>query len=410
LIRAVASLVVEFGVEEVLGTRFDYVPDRYDVLARNLFEHGTFGFDPDVATAARGPLYPVLIGGIQFLFGERLLWLRFVMSLADSASCVLLVLIAGRLGMGQRAVFVGGLYAVYPFGIWAVLRLWNDPLIVLCTLALVLLLLKHLDAPSLKTSAYLGLLLGVALYAKELFAPVPVVVMVATFFLRREIPRSRWIVYGGLTLLLMIVVVAPWTYRNHLVFDRFVLVQSLGGFNYWVGQYWFEKAKTGRPAGTYTEIAEEAIEEGYKLLDRNGVDSSRLYEPDGDAFFKEHMFASFVNSQRRIVEKLVFFLPKFWYVMDTPDKERVGYLINGPLYLLALVGLAWVVVKRDSMSLRGYALLLATILYFNLFHSVIVSVFRYALPVMPLVIVFAAEGVSVVNRMLMRRTPEQRSG
>lgn len=54
-------------------------------------------------------------------------------------------------------------------------------------------------------------------------------------------PRSRWggwlrkVVRGGILLVGFLLVVAPWSVRNSVVFHRFVLVDTNGGMSFWLG-------------------------------------------------------------------------------------------------------------------------------------------------------------------------------
>jgi 4-amino-4-deoxy-L-arabinose transferase-like glycosyltransferase len=392
VVRGVAALALELNHSEILGTRFDYVPDGYDVLGRNLVRHGTFGFAEGVPTAARGPLYPTIIGIAQGLFGERLLWLRLLMSAIDSFSCVLFFMICRQVMPTGRAFVISMIYIVYPFFIWSVLHLWSDMLIVFLMLAITLTLLRYLYNPSLKRGVVLGVVLGASLYVRGIFIFAPVIFWLLAAIHWKDVSWPRWIRYNSLVLVVMLLIIAPWTYRNFRAFGKPVLLETVGGFNSWVGNYWLASSDTARRNRTYTEIAQEASLKGIELLKARGIVADQLYEVQGDTYFKEYMVNWAIKRPMEVVRKCLFFFPKFWYVMDDKTKTLLGLVINVPIFAVALIG---VYKLFRSGRLRGtvFIVSLTFILYFNVFHSLVVAVFRYALPVMPFVFLFAAEGL-----------------
>jgi 4-amino-4-deoxy-L-arabinose transferase-like glycosyltransferase len=104
-------------------------------------------------------------------------------------------------------------------------------LVVLCMLLLTLL--AALRAPVPRHAALLGALLGVAALVKPIgLAILPALLL--PFWWNRQTWRWR----AGTTMLLLaacVAVIAPWTLRNAVVHQRFIPLDTTGGFNLWFG-------------------------------------------------------------------------------------------------------------------------------------------------------------------------------
>jgi hypothetical protein len=75
--------------------------------------------------------------------------------------------------------------------------------------------------------------LGLATLVKSQILFLPVFIVIYDFWLshqRKNVIFNYLMLAGGI-----LVVVIPWTARNYLVFDRFILVQSNGGYNLLMG-------------------------------------------------------------------------------------------------------------------------------------------------------------------------------
>ena len=112
-----------------------------------------------------------------------------------------------------------------------------------------------------KESLKYSLLLGVSCGLLFLFrGESPVIVastLILIFYLNRSTLRLAFF-YTSLAALLAIAMLAPWTIRNYIAFDRFIPISTNGGFNFWrgnnavtTGSPWTE---TGGPVWSTDEI------------------------------------------------------------------------------------------------------------------------------------------------------------
>ena len=113
----------------------------------------------------------------------------------------------------------------------------------------------------------------------------------------------------------------------------------------------------------------------------------------GDNIDSERRFLSLALNQIRAkpleyLKEVLLRMLGFWYLTET----RLGIIKNlvehVPIYALAILGL----IRLRWLRWRVLVLLLP-VLYLNAAHGLTHAMLRYALPVMPIVFLFAATGV-----------------
>jgi len=319
------------------------------------------------------PLYPYFIAVCYSLFGSlaAVKWAQVLVG-------VLLVPAVGRVGaqaFGERAgLFAAAWAAFYPELVWYSVHFWSE------TLYLVLLwwgferLLAADRAASWRPAAVAGVVWGLAVLVREtsLYATP----LVALWLFSRRAPGSR--ARAAAFLLAALLAVAPWTYRNWVVFRAFVPVSTAGGLNLWQGN-----------AG----IPREQI---YVLYDavQGRVEQYRHARAMG-------IRAVIDRQPWWIFEKLRDEMPPFWEAdsLALIHIRRGAYGMVGSgwafaaallimlpyLALLALfvAGLARVPASRELLVLLGFLAL------HNLLHVATHGFARYRLPVMPVLFVIA---------------------
>lgn len=321
------------------------------------------------------PVYPYFIALLLSGFGSLL-----AVKLAQAVVGALLVPAVGRLGarlFGDRA---GGLAAVltaiYPDLLWFSAHYWSE------TVFLALLfwgferLLAAAGPQGREPVLLAGLLFGLASLTREpalYFIP-----LCALFLLRAPGGRRHAVVF----LLAALAVVTPWTLRNHLVYDAFVPVSTFGPFNLWLGNTRATRAEV------YAEYAAVPGRIGkYRHTQRRAVEAIAERQPGW------------------IFEKLRDELPRFWeadsqalahlrrgaYESVSPGAARLASAAVVLAYLAALA-LFVLGVARAPLG-RGASLLLVFAAYYALLHVASHGFARFRLPVLPILLLFAAAGL-----------------
>ncbi len=263
-----------------LGLRLDYAiraPDRPVDDARAYARISGALYRGEGFTQGNGPGYrhlqsasnyspglPLLTAGLYEAFGsadEEAA--RIVLALIGTLAVPLAFLLGRRLG-GPDA----GLVAMVPIAVYPALleyggMLMTEPAASAVLAGALLCLLRACELRRPLAWAGAGLLLGaMAMLRPEYSVLIPLLPALALLRLRRSEGRfRRGLLAGpGLAFLLACLVVAPWTIRNFVVFDRLVPISTGGGQVLYEGSY--------IPAGPNPERITPVLLERYPWIGR----------------------------------------------------------------------------------------------------------------------------------------------
>lgn len=189
-------------------------------------------FWPDLPAGALTPGWPFVLTGVFFIFGPNLIAAKVFNIIAGAITAVLVYVIGAKLRDHRTGIVAGGLMAVFPSQIYFTTTLMTETLFVALSTTLVLILTLWLaGAQSMKLwqALVLGLLLGfMSLVRAETILLAPAVVVLI------KLCGSRWRQLGQYALLLLVgmaIVITPWTVRNYVRLDEFILIreESAGG-------------------------------------------------------------------------------------------------------------------------------------------------------------------------------------
>jgi len=355
----------------------------------------------------RAPLYPAVLAAVYKVFGPGYLAPRIVQSVLGALSCCLLYLL-GRSLFGRAVGAVAGFAAAtYWMLIYFDGELLIASLIVFLDLALLLLLVRAGQKPTLLRYGLAGILLGLSAIARPnilLFAPAVVVWILVQH--RRVLPRAAGYV-AGLTAGCLLVVL-PITVRNHVVGGDAVLIASQGGVNFFIGNNEYSDGMTaivpGTPAdwwGGYHAAVERAEQARGRELKPSEV--SDYYYGQAWAFMREQPGSAL----RLMVRKLGLFWSRreisnnkgiyFWTEEFTPLVRLLplGFGLVGPLGVMGLA-LCW---RRrlELFPLWGFVLvyMVSVVLFF--------CTARFRMPVLPPLILLGVYALFETVAGLRRR-------
>jgi 4-amino-4-deoxy-L-arabinose transferase-like glycosyltransferase len=229
-VTSLALLVRVFGLIGVSPERTDGGDPLYYHTTANLLANGR-GFPEPLnwiahattyAGAVHGPLYPMVLSFTSRLGATDWFDHKMLSVLIGTAVVLVTALLARRLA-GEVAAVVAGLFAAFYPNLWLIDGvLFPEGLFALCTTLAALLAYRYRDRPSVARSMWLGAVIGLATLTRgEGLLLVPLLVVPWVLRTRSRPANLRW-----RDLLLGIVacvgVVAPWSIRNAIVFDKFV--------------------------------------------------------------------------------------------------------------------------------------------------------------------------------------------
>jgi 4-amino-4-deoxy-L-arabinose transferase-like glycosyltransferase len=199
----------------------------YGEFARNLLQHGTYGFGttiPGVAVTPsliRLPGYPLFLALCFRLFGiENYLAVMLVQALIDLGTCVLIAALATRLFSRRAGLCALWLAVLCPFTANYVAAPLTETLTLFC-IALAFYALerwRHSSVPINRWLLLLSCTLAYAILLRPEQGLLAAAIVPAIFFISFRTHRWAALTPAAIAALLTILPLVPWTVRNWYIF------------------------------------------------------------------------------------------------------------------------------------------------------------------------------------------------
>jgi hypothetical protein len=406
----VASLVIKLGIALLVD---GVVPvndeESYLSLAMELVKHGRYD------TLFRPPLYPGFLAGI-FALGGTTLWVRLSQALLGTLSVWLVYGIA-RDSAGHRVGLVAAcLVAFDPLLIFFSAMLWSETLYIVLWLLGVRLI--AIGQPLAARASWNLLLAGLCFGLAALARPQVLTLMPLTVV---------WIVYNGwrdqansagansetksiaplfrelarpiaLLTLGCCAAVLPWTARNALKTETFVLIDTNGAYNFLVSTEpeaaFLDKDDTWSPRWArfdgvhYRRAADHAPTRVQSLAVERALENIAT---DPLRFAQKSLWEA--GHLWTLDSFLLRHLRNGWFGRDTPDwwlPISVLFSVSFSAFLVffGMLGMA----AHPISPLRSFSIM--AVAHATLLFGLTYSLSRYALPLRPLLAVFAAWAIA----------------
>lgn len=354
------------------------------------------------------PLYPFFLAGLYALFGDGSIGVLLAQGALDSATVVLIFLLARQIFDYRTATLAGLLAAFYKLFFYYDALLLKVPLtLFLITLSLLLFVRAERRDTALGWF-FGGLTLGLAMLTRGnylLFTPVVALWIVQN---RREsLPRaSRAVALVGLGVALAI---GPVSIRNYWVADDFVLISSQAGQNFYSAHHRGNRSGIYQPPGwVHTNPAHE--ERAFRAKAEQALGRPLKPSETSAYWFAEgwkEIQADPGHFAWHTFRKLALFFNHF----EVPDntsyyffREHVTRLLKlpfptyGALVPLAVCGMAW------ARRRRGASLLIAFFVSYLAGILIFFTSSRIRIPVAPVVIIFSAFAILELGHRIREQT------
>ena len=238
----VAAVLIRITIALYMGDQVTVLPGiqdqvSYDALARSLldgrgysFTKNWYPFTPaNTPTAHWSFLYPLYLAGIYAVTGYHPLVARLLQGAVGGALLCFLVYKIGRRVVNEETGLVGaGLAAVYGYFVYYNVALMTETFFIVLVLLTLYLSIELKENPTPIGWVGLGLSLGLASLLRQtvlLFVPF----LLFWLFLELRTRAMRWW-YFALPVIIIFLLVTPWTIRNYLVYREFLLLNSNAGY------------------------------------------------------------------------------------------------------------------------------------------------------------------------------------
>jgi len=367
----------------------------YDVFAQNIASGEGFCWKPGEYTAYWAVGTSAIYALLYSVFGHSYLPIVILNVLVGMAALVLAMSLARRWLGEIPAVLTGWILALWPLLIEYTTVLASELLFNLCVLAA--LWLASMPRWKLVPRAVAT---GVALAAASYIRPVALLIAPLAY-LREAIIQKRLlkaIIACGITSLLMVALILPWSLRNLHVFNHFVLVSTNAGANFWMGN-------NPQTTGGYMELPKLDIKNEAELDHELNRQAWEYIRQDPKAFVFRSIRKAVVLYDRESIGVS-------WN--EQGIEQRYGHSLLLPLKLWSsgywYLVLASAVMGTLFLLRYRYWLDVVTLpplvlwLYFTAIHGITVTGDRYHIPTIPFLAMLAAYGINAAIQSLHKRT------
>ncbi len=391
VLRVGMAIALSNHVEPVSGAH-DQV--SYNMLAQRLVSGHGFSFPTDWYPAAKADMqtsfwsygYTVYLAAVYAIFGHNPLVARVIQAVASVLTCWLAYRIGRRLFGEKVGLAAAALTAVYAYLVFFAAALMTQTFYIIAVLASINVALDLAERPSWRGWVLLGVTLGIgALLRQTLLLFVPFL-LAWLWWRNRKAVGPRWPVVGLLICLAVIVAfIAPWTIRNYLVYNDFLLLNSNGGF-------WFYFSNHPNQGTDFNGTYVGPIPDDLRALPAPAMDR---------ALYRETLHVVMADPRRFILLSISRIDDHFWIGISTKSSlaSNLGRLLSFTIYLPFMVLGLW-------LSWRAWRRCLPLYLYVafdTAFCLISWAGPRYRLPSDAVMMVFA--GLAVVTLAERLRLP-----
>jgi 4-amino-4-deoxy-L-arabinose transferase-like glycosyltransferase len=350
---------------------------RYKILAENIIEGNNYGSGSDMVYP---PLYPLFIALNMVLFDSHMFSTKIIQIIFDLIVCVLIYLIGFILWNRQVALIAMSLWGLYPIAMWTTNLLATESLFSLLILLFLITLINSYNKKSIKYAAMAGVFLALGMLTRPLLTYLPIVIPIIYWI---KIKKLNMAVYLYLIFLIgFYVTLSPWilfNYTNSGVLKSGTVFTNGQG----PGRLFFE--------GSDADFVFAKGDTRYIISDFKRDSLFLKYQNSG--LSKSEILIR--TAKEKILSSPLLYLKiisyKVWKLFTftiTGTYDFYLKLINIPFVILSLFGFVSIYHRVND-----FLPLIVIILYIISVYALLISMFRYLVPIFPLFMLFSAAGI-----------------
>ncbi len=382
LILIIASFILPLGYSFLY--RIEPVVDAqaYDRIAVNLISGNGFKEDAsktfkfDTAIVRAGPGYEFFLAGIYEVFDNRYEAVWIVQAILHALSALLLFVICCRLfsANGETVgLITAGIFGLHPDLIEISAMLMTETVYLFLIILAVYIFVRSFEkSKSLILAAFLGLTIGFAILTRlpvALFIPV-----IIWMYAKSKSYRSAAVFLGA-----MIVILAPWTIRNYLIFHQFIPTTLIGSYNVWIGNRLGTDG--GQIAGGFNPVT--AYTDIYGFFGLKAKANAEFW-----SFISGHPFLFIKLCAIRVVRYFSLIRPMGFWFYQTGSKQLIfvgsSFIAIAVLFISGFSGM--LIAMRERRAVFYYLSTFAAIAPLVLIPTVVQS--RYRFQIYPFLSIF----------------------
>ena len=384
----------------------------YNALAVNLVLHGELSFTPGTPISIRPPFYPAVLAGIYRMLGmECFQAVRLLQAALSLLTVAVMYWLAADLFSRRVGLFAAGLFCFYPSLLGFNNLLMTETLFTFLLCVAIYAIVRAIQRSSLAMLAAGGVVLGLSALTRSVMWAF--VVPLAVFLLLAWKGNVlRRLLAAGVVTLAFACTLAPWSIRNTRLEHTFIVVDTMGGRNLYMGNY----AHTPL-FRSWDAISLEGEQAWYHDLHRDFPQSDwdtqgkldKLAARQGVRFITAHpgltlqrdsvKFLQFWGLERELIAGAGrgYFgaIPAWGIVLLT-------LIIFGAYTFVMIAGVFGIAMAPPADRRLGWLLLLV-IAFVWVMHAIVFAHSRYHLPVLVLLLPFSASAIAQWRDLWQRR-------
>jgi hypothetical protein len=406
------GLAVRLGLIFTVDEPIDRDAKEYYAIAQNLIAGNGFSINGIEPTARRSPGYPFFLAGLMAIFGSTPRLIYIAQALINLLTIFLIFQALQYLNIKKHLRLIICLLFCFSSSFIYVNVLYAEVLTML-VVALILFFALHpfLSDRSGLQALLIGLAIGVLIYLRPTFLYLPVFMLAGSLILKafnRQFPVRNYLAITGLALLIL----APWTLRNYIVFRQFIPLVSAGGGELWSANFEIDQRVVWHSVTdiqqyenerTISHAHQKALinqyQQQYHL--NTAEELNRFLAKQARSIIIQHPFRYALLCLNRTL--IFWFSPPIGSTTlksISPAIFLFFLLVKYALTILGIVGLwYW---ARDNFS--GALVILMIVVYLTLLHAATHAIQRYFLPLIP--VMYLALGY-FLNRTISLISPNR---
>ena len=367
----------------------DYL-NCYKPFAENLLG-GKGIFIQESGEICSPPGYPVILApllALSNLTGINELKIIFIFNAFLVALAVILLFLFSELIFGKRIALIASLlWLTYPFSLWFLKNPHTEVPFILFLYFGIWLYLMSLQKKDFKLFFLTGIILGLAALIRPIgfFLPFLFAPMIFLFsFSKKQILSALLILIG------FILVILPWEVAVFSKIGNLVFLDTRGSESFTVG---FAYALREAEGSGWPKAPNDVLNlmEEMKLSDINS----------GTGLFT-FILAKLEDKTPAVLKLIALKMARSWYATSQMWWEDKIFLVQAPYILTALLGIFYSI-KAYKEKIKSIIFLSAVILYFWGIATLALSILRYMVPAMGIMIIFTAVLLDFIMVSLLKR-------
>lgn len=351
----------------------------WDAVASNLVMGKGFKEANGKPTALRPPLYPIFLAGVYIMTNRNFFNVYLFQAILGALLVVLIYLMCNDIFEDKIIPkLVSFLLSIYPPLIVYTQIIGSEVLFTFLLSITIYLLNRYVKYKKFATLLLSALLLGLTNICRSTVIFYPFFFIFATFFIK-EMKNLEHIKRVLIFMIVSFLPVLPWTVRNYIAFNRFLLVNTSAGELFWAGTYlpWDGYPKHGR---------DEHFFKKFQYI-KNPVDRERAMFIDG--------IKNIVSNPTGFLKLTIKKFIRFWFqpvgqVLISEKSKLLGRMLCLAHFSLIVVAIYGFIQTKNKILLLPITVLF---IYYTIMHNIIAPIARYRLPIEPYILIFFGYGL-----------------